>query len=460
MEIKPQKSGKDIVLLIYTLVKAIQVYDLNNDVVQNTAQKFVDDVNSLLTTMPTIELLRYRDYVFFDKQRLKFEIYSYASLQFIHDRLKKLQIKSLTFLPGISRDEIIRFASIFSEEREVFLQHVASEKFDHINLESETDEEEMPEELDDEEQQRRENIKGTYLKALKVTKDVMNNVWSNQPVNVTGLRRIVYKLIDFLYEDELSVMALASIKNFDEYTYNHSLNVGVLSMALGHRIGLSKKTLVTLTNAAILHDIGKVGISAALINKSGKLTNEEWEIVKSHANHGVVEILKSKGLDEIGLASMIVSFQHHWNYDGTGYPAREESDEQTLLAKIVRICDAYDAMTTSRPYKPVPYLPHFALRILWSRRNSWFDPILLKVFIQTLGIYPVGTCLELSSGEIGLVIRQNPGSVDLPVVKIVVNKDGKKTSGRTIDLSGRTKRKIVKPTYPQEYGINPALYCV
>ena len=115
-------------------------------------------------------------------------------------------------------------------------------------------------------------------------------------------------------------------------------------------------------------------------------------------------------------------------------------------------------MTTSRAYQPVPYLPHFALRVIWSNQNRLFDPVLSKVFTQLLGIYPVGSCLELNTGEIGLVMRQNPSTIDLPIVKIIVDRNNNKIDGDTLDLGMETAIKIVRPTYPQIHGVNPAAY--
>lgn len=455
MEIDAYKSGKNIVLLFSSLVKAVQVYDLNNEVVQNAARKFFDYVTSLFNTFSYLELFRHRDYVFFNKHRLRFDIYGYASLQFISDRLQKSKIKSLTFLPDISQTEATKFASLFTEEGDAFLKRFASEQFNHINLEFETGEEEIPEFLQD-----RDRIKRTYFKALKVTKNLMHNLWTNQPADVRRFRRSVFSLVDSLSQDEFSVLALTTIKNFDEYTYNHSLNVGVLSMALGQRIGLNKKSMAKLGTAGMLHDIGKVEIPKELIYKSDELTDEEWETLKLHSHYGVREILKTKGLDEIGLVSMIVSLQHHWNYDGTGYPHREKNEKPTFFAKVVRICDAYDAMTTPRPYQPIPYLPYFAIRVLWRHKNTDFDPILVKVFIQLLGLYPVGSCLELSSRDIGLVMRENPSYLDLPIIKIVIDKEGKEVDGKMLDLSVERDLQILKPVYPQQYGISPASHLI
>jgi HD-GYP domain-containing protein (c-di-GMP phosphodiesterase class II) len=454
-------SEKNIVSSLYALIQAVQVYDVNNDAVIKTAQKLLDYLNEFFKQVAQIELVRYRDYLFINKQRLRFEILGYASLQTMHLLLKSLNIGSITLIPGVSRDELIGCAFLLKGDEESIWDHVSSEPFPHIHLEPQTSDEETDEGsggdfLGFQEQKKR--IKQTYLKSLGVVKNLMNSLWSNQSIDMRNYRRTVYSLAHSIAQDEQTLLALTSIKQFDEYTYMHSLNVGILAMIMGERIGLGKKNIVNLGTSGILHDIGKTKIPKELITKAGKLTAKEWEIVKRHASYGVIEILKTKGLDEMGLAAMIVAFQHHWNYDSTGYPLQEKTREHTFFARIVRICDAYDAMITARPYQPIPFLPHFAMRVIWAHKNIYFDPALVKVFIQLVGIYPTGSCLELNSGEIGLVIRQNRGHLDLPIVKIVSDKTHEKKDGKTIDLSRQRALEIIKPIYPQKYGINTAEY--
>lgn len=449
------ESGKHIVSLFYALVKAVQVYDLNNDVVQNSAKKLIYSINTLLNIYPHIEIVRYMDYIFFNKQRLRFEIDGYANLQFINDKLKTLEVKSLIILPGVDKEEIIIFASVFKEKKEDFQNKFSASKFKNINIEFSTGEDEIPDFL-----QNGERIKRTYFKALKVTKNMIKNLWKKQPVDVKSSRRIVYNLIDSLTLDEFGLLTLTAIKNLDEYTYNHSLNVGVLSLALGQRIGLSKKTLAKLGSAGLLHDIGKVELPRELIYKSGKLTDEEWNLLKLHSNYGVREILKTRGLDETSLLSITIAYQHHWNYDGSGYPIRDVKEIPILFSRIVRLCDSYDAMTTPRVYQPLPYLPHFALRVIWKLRGVCFDPVLTKVLIQVLGLYPIGSCLELNNNKTGLVIRQNQGHPELPILKIVTDENKNKIDGEVFDLSIERKVKITKPIYGEKYDINPASYFI
>jgi len=450
------QAGKELISIFYTLVKATQVYDLNNDVVQNTAKKFIEHINELFRTVTNVEIVRYRDYIFFNKQRLRFDVEGYASLQFIEESLRRLKIKTLTFLPGITQPEAMKFAAIFKGDKSSFLKDYLLEKYKSVSLDFLTGEEELPEFFKDS-----GRVKKTYFKALKVTKNLIQNLWTRQPVDAKGFRRVVYALVDNLSQDEFGLISLTAIKNFDEYTFNHSLNVGILALAMGQRTSLTKKGLVKLGTAGLLHDIGKVEISKEVLYKPGKLTSEEWEKLKMHSAYGVKQIIKTRGLDEIAVSAIIGAYQHHWNYDGTGYPGDDKTrHEAALFARIIRICDAYDAMTTPRPYQPIAYQPPVAVRVLWQRRGTYFDPLLLKIFIQILGLYPVGSCLELSTGETGIVIRQNLGYLGLPILRIIIDEKKEKIGDRVVDLALQTEVKIVKPVYAQKYGINPAAYFI
>ncbi len=451
------KHDKDFITNLYALIKATFVYDFNNDVVVNLVNKIMSQATALLQTSNQIEIMRYRDYIFFNKIRMRFEIEGYASLQFIEDNLKKLGIKSIILLPGLKAQEILKFASLFKLNREGFIQKYNEIKFSSINVEFYTEQEEtIPEFLKDGEQ-----IKKTYFKALKVTKNLIQNLWNRQPVDTKSFRRVIYTLIDSLSQDEFGLTALTAIKNFDEYTYNHSLNVGVLSLAVGQRLNLERKNLVKLGTSGLLHDIGKVAIPKTLIDKNEPLTKEEWEIMKKHSVFGVSEIIKTRGLDDIAFASLLAAYQHHWNYDGSGYPEKLNPKMQpNLFARIIRICDAYDAMTTSRPYQILAYLPAVAIRVIWVHAGTYFDRLLTKVFIQILGIYPVSSCVELNNEEIAIVLRQNPAHIDRPIIKIVLNSKKEKTNGPIVDLGLEKNLNILRAIYPQKYDINPAEHLI
>jgi len=448
------QSGKTIISHLYALIKSVQVYDLKNAVVLNAASRTMNQLEQFFKYNKLLEILRYRDYIFINKTRLRFEIDGYANLQFFDERFKKLGIKSVILGSEVSEKELIQFADIFKEDKTKFLQKYTTTSLKNIHIEFSTSGDEIPEFL-----KNGERIKRSYFKALKVTKDLMQNIRAKQPVNIRSSRRVVYTLIENLSQDEFGLLALTTIKNFDEYTYNHSLNVGILALALGQRIGLDRKSLVQLGTAGLMHDIGKVEISKDLLYKKSKLASEERGTIELHSTYGVRQILRTRGLDDVGISSMIATYQHHWNYDGSGYPqVQKEEFEPILYGRIIRICDAYDAMTTSRPYQVVPYPPHIAICVIWSRRDTYFDPMLAKVFIELMGLYPMSSCVELNTGEVGIVVSQNPGYFDLPTIKLVIDKEGHKIDGKVLDLSLNKEVKICKTIYPQKYNINPAEY--
>jgi HD-GYP domain-containing protein (c-di-GMP phosphodiesterase class II) len=451
MEMSTYEFGKQLITHFYALTRALQVYAPNNEVVRQTADKVMEYLRQA-----EVEVIRHRDYVFLNKERLRFDIGTYESLRFMHQRLRDLGIRSLKIGSEITLEELITFASMFPHGKDVFQQQFEGAGFRHISVLFGEAEEELPDEID----VTRERTKKRFFRALHTTKSLMENLWTQKAVDARNFKRAVFGVIDALSEDEFGVLAMTAIKNFDEYTYNHSLNVGVLAMALGQRIGLQRQRLAKLGTAAMLHDVGKVHLPRELLNKVDPLSDDEWILMKRHADYGVEEIVKTGGLDELGMISITVAFQHHWNLDGTGYPPKSDGMAPTLFARIVRICDSYDAMTTARVYQKVPVLPHLALRVLWTKREVWFDPLLVKVFIQMMGTYPVSSCVRLSSGEIGIVLQQNPDVMELPVVKVVITRDGERIDGPTVDLSTRDELRIEGVLYPQKFQINPNLYLI
>lgn len=449
-------AAKDFIAFWYSLVKAVQIYDPQNDVVLTAVHRFIAYLNDSFQTGGTIEILRYRDYIFYNKLRLRYEIEGYAALQHLHDRFKQYGIRSLTLLPGFNEEEAVNFALLFLTEPARFAAELNRQALPHVTVVFSSQEDDQAESMIDRQQARR-----TYYKALKVTRNLIQNLWSNQPVNINSFRRVVYTLIDSLSRDELGITALVTIKNFDEYTYNHSLNVGVLALAMGQRLGLSRTALVKLGTAGLLHDIGKVEIDKGLLYKAERLTDEEWQCLQKHSLYSVRQILKTRGLDDISISALVTAYQHHWNVNGTGYPVHDSHTiNPTFLARIIRICDAFDAMTTPRPYHPIPYIPAIAVRVIWERAGIFFDPILCKVFVQLFGVYPLGSCLEFVTGEIGVVIKENSGWISRPVVKILFDGQHQPVNREPVELSTNPAYEIRRPLYPQEYHINPADHLV
>ena len=214
-------------------------------------------------------------------------------------------------------------------------------------------------------------------------------------------------------------MWLTQLKNRDEYTAIHSLNVCVLSLTFGRALKLPQKELEELGLGALLHDIGKMRVPLKVLNKPGKLTPDEFEIMKSHPGMGYELLRKEKNISEEVLA---IVRNHHERLNGSGYPDQLTDSAITYFTKIVTITDVYDAITSDRVYHD-GMTPHDAMQRLYEWMPDNFDKALIEQFIRTLGIYPIGSAVELKTGHIGLVVKLNEGHRLKPVVMLIMNRN-------------------------------------
>jgi putative nucleotidyltransferase with HDIG domain len=270
-------------------------------------------------------------------------------------------------------------------------------------------------------------------------------------------------MVDQILEEEQLLLGMTAIKDYDEYTYHHSVNVSILSVALGQRLGMNRKMLTELGMVALFHDIGKMEIPNEVLNKPTNFTDEEWKIMRKHPVWGLKAILKLKKLDELMMTSAIVSFEHHMNYDHSGYPAVRKPMELDFFSRIVSLADQYDAMTSSRVYSRVPLSPDKALSIMMERAGRQLDPLLFKFFTNMVGVYPIGTLVMLDTRELGLVCECNQLFPSRPRVMVIVDSLGKRTRGHVVDLAEKSAgevyiRSIRKTMDPNKYKVNLAEY--
>lgn len=245
-----------------------------------------------------------------------------------------------------------------------------------------------------------------------------------------------------------ALISLARLKIADDYTYMHSVAVCALMIALSRQLGLDEQQTRDAGMAGLLHDLGKAMIPMEILNKPGKLTDEEFALVKTHPEEGYRLLLEGKGISEI---AKDVCLHHHEKIDGSGYPKGLNGESMSLYAKMGAVCDVYDAVTSNRPYK-AGWDPAESIK----RMAEWkghFDPTVFQAFVKSLGIYPIGSFVRLESGKLGVVVEQGEQSLLKPKVKVFFStKSQAYIRPETIDLA-RSPEKIAGRDDAAKWGI-------
>jgi putative nucleotidyltransferase with HDIG domain len=456
------KLSKEIVNQLAVIIRTAQIHNPTNVAVLSSIEKFISLINSLLKDEGNITLEIVGDYFYVNESRVKFSMEYLLNFDFLVREFKKRSLGSVSFLCRLQPEDLQVFlkefiSSLFTSEPFQALQDGMKKVscFDVGPLRKVKE--------DAEEQDIRKTVKKTYFNAVSFTKGVMNKLRSGEKISMKKAKRVVESMVDTLLEQEEFLIGMTAIKDYDEYTYHHSVNVNILSIAIGQRLGLGKKSLMELGLVALFHDIGKMEVPQEVLNKPTSFTDEEWKIIKKHPVWGVRAVLRMKGFDASSIRAAIVAFEHHIHHDRTGYPQIMKTADLDLYSRIVSIADQYDGMTSSRVYSRVPMTPEKALSLMMERMERQLDPLLFKFFINLVGVYPIGTLVMLNTRELGLVYGSNAMFPTQPRVMVITDEKGNRVDGRVIDLTekdaeGRPLKSIIRTLNPNKYNINLAEY--
>lgn len=272
----------------------------------------------------------------------------------------------------------------------------------------------------------------TRIETIKIVKQNFQLLEQERKINIRSVKQMVDNLMDELLSNPNTLVNLTDIRSFDDYTFAHSVNVCILSLMTGITLCFHDLKLKELGTGALLHDIGKIKVARDILNKADSLSQEEFKEIKKHTVYGF-QILRS--YQDLSLLSAHVAFQHHERWDGKGYPRQLAGEDIHEYARIVAAADVYDALLADRPYRP-SYSISQAITILKNMSGIYLDSRCVTALIANIAIYPVGSLIELNTGEIGIVVDNNKETPTRPVVRLVYDKHNRRIMPqREIDLS-------------------------
>ncbi|MCP4040769.1 MAG: HD-GYP domain-containing protein [Gammaproteobacteria bacterium] len=292
--------------------------------------------------------------------------------------------------------------------------------------------------------------------AARVAENVMEDVRLGKQISVEAVNPVVNQMVTSVFRNKDALLSLGRIRNMDQYTFEHSVGVSVLLISFAKTLGLEQESIQEIGIGALLHDIGKIKVPDAILNKPDRLTEQEFEIIKRHAQYSRELLEETPGIPATAIS---IAAEHHERYDGSGYPHRLKGDEISHYGQMAAIVDVYDAMTADRVYHQ-GLQPAIVLRKMMEWSKFHFNAKLVQQFIQCVGIYPLGSLVRLESGRLAVVIESGTRNLLRPLVKVVYDtKRQQHLTPRELDLSAPAPNsgndRIVSAESPEKWGIKP-----
>jgi len=409
-----QQNAQRAAMLLMASIKSVGFYPQAHPAVRQPLRELTGVLEGMLREKPEIHL-GVVEGVFFLEGHLF--VTPNSSVAELADRLAAKGIDALTVSSGVTDNELFKFASLLSRRETTAAMLSAELEREGIRtIRQGIDQPVYGDGCDD----NGSIPSRTYLDALHAVRDTMSEIEKGRIPSGGRINAVVDNMVSLTIKDHTTLLGLAMIKDYDNYTFNHSVNVGILALALAAELGMDRETLRDTNTAGLLHDIGKTRIDKSILNKPAKLSSDEYEVMKQHAEKGAEIVASMKDIHpRVGDAVL----GHHIKHNRSGYPewARERKFDD--MTEIVAVADCYDAITTLRSYN-MPILPRAALDIMRRISGTSLNGQLVERFEKMMGEYPVGTLVRLDNNEIALVVRPHPMENRAEAVKVVIDARG------------------------------------
>lgn len=459
--------GRELVNRLHVMLRTCRIHSPDNESFKQQLQKFNDGLVEAFKSVDHVALTAAEGYLFLNEERIRTSLDNYLAAKNLQETFSSYKIAGFRFDDRISMSTLNRLFTLLSELRPV------ENSEDSVDLDERVSEISLPSfsliplmRLSTSRskvrtiREKKRLARRSFVGAISAVGEIVSQSASNTPVRVSKVKRVVHSLVDQILNDETYLIELTALKDFDDYTFVHSVSVCIYSIALGFRLGFTRPMLAEIGFAAMFHDIGKTKLPVDLLNKPSKLQGPDWDIVHEHPVLGAKMLGQTMNLDKYTARAILVSFEHHKNLDGSGYPYINRTEKVNLFSRIVAICDYFDAITSHRKYQKVKGSLDEAVKEILKHSGTKFDPPLVKAFVNVIGVYPAGSLLLLDTNELAIVISNDPANIFRPRVRVIADKTGRLPEPRVVDLSAREldsdkfRRNVVRVVDPQKYSID------
>ena len=427
------EAGGPLLQRFVALLRTARMYDVSNMVFQRQLQEFMTHLRALLDEEDEVALVAVADYFYLNGVRVKLSTALLAPCQSLLADLAKRETGGIRFLQSVSEAELERFVPLFlAAETPGLAKHladtVAEAAIEHIVPvpAAQLDPEDLARELDAQPQTAtpRARARQVFWRAMVGTRRIVLRARQTGRPDLRHAKRVVQPIVDSVLKSETTLVGLTALKDHDEYTYAHCVNVSVLSVSMGQALGLPRQTLADLGVAGLLHDLGKMTVDGSVLRKAGALDPDEWNQIRRHPIEGAKMVSRMPGLSQVMIDAMRACLEHHMNYNRTGYPDTSVEWGQATLSRIVAMADCFDAITAHRVYHHRARTPFEGLHLLLGPNRVNFDPAVLWALIRTVGLYPAGTVMQTTSGHVVLATAPNPADVARPMCRVLLDPSG------------------------------------
>lgn len=421
MEALDKQSALKMVTLFSAATKGMAFYPTSHPAIRQPLLDLDKILAGALGRVPSVSMGIIDGILFFEDHLF---VAPSAAIADLINRMTEKMIGRVVFSSGLTFDELQRFVRLFSVKTTALDQlksMMMEEGISRIQLLRQGEESFTPHpDKDDSDDETDGDHLATYGRALDAIRHICRDIEQGRIPSSAPVIRVVDQMVSVTMQEHSTLLGLTMIKDYDNYTFNHCVNVGVLAMALGASLGLDAMTVKDLGIAGHLHDIGKTMIPKDILNKPGKLSSTEFNEMKRHSELGSKIVREMDGLSP-QIAQIVLG--HHLHFNRSGYPDWARKLPFNQLIDIIAIADTYDAITTLRVYQH-PYNPWAALNEMQKLVGTFLDGSLMASFVDLMGKYPVGTLVRLDTNEVAVVYRPNPLDEETPMIRVLFDNKG------------------------------------